>query len=76
MGDRIGGSGVSHYVVKESTGINYMLLAIQNAFGVLDSNRIPHNIVAKNVAGNYIIPVQGSGVVEEIQGIESLQKDS
>lgn len=76
VGARIGGSGVSHYIVKESTGINYMQLAIQNAFGVLDSNRISHNIVAKNVVGNYIIPVQGSGVVEEIQGIESLQKDS
>ncbi|MGG4268043.1 ATP-grasp domain-containing protein [Peribacillus simplex] len=76
VGTRIGGSGISHYIVKESTGINYMQLAIQNAFGILESNRIPHNIVAENVVGNYIIPVQGSGVVEEIQGIESIQKDS
>lgn len=76
VGARVGGSGISHYIVKESTGINFLQLAIENAFEVLEPNRIS-KITTKNVVvGNYIIPVQGSGIFEEIQGLESLKNDS
>ncbi|WP_078409901.1 ATP-grasp domain-containing protein [Priestia abyssalis] len=75
VGARIGGSGVSHYIVKESTGINYIKLAIKNAFGILELDSIPSKIVATNVAGNYIIPVKGSGIFEKIKGLENLKDD-
>ncbi|MEC1500959.1 ATP-grasp domain-containing protein [Bacillus sonorensis] len=72
VGARIGGSGISHYIVKESTGINFMKLVIQNAFEPLDKHL--EEIRAERTAGNYIIPVQGSGIFEQIDGLEAVKQ--
>ncbi|ATH93819.1 phosphoribosylglycinamide synthetase [Bacillus glycinifermentans] len=73
VGARIGGSGISHYIVKESTGINFMQLVIQNALKPLDRH-LEDGIRAKRTAGNYIIPVQGSGTFEKIDGLEDIKQ--
>ncbi|QHZ45013.1 MULTISPECIES: ATP-grasp domain-containing protein [unclassified Bacillus (in: firmicutes)] len=72
VGARIGGSGVSHFIVKESTGINFMQLVIQNAFQPLE--QLKDDIHPKRTAGNYIIPVQGSGAFEKIDGLEEVKE--
>ncbi|MEC1258981.1 ATP-grasp domain-containing protein [Bacillus swezeyi] len=74
VGARIGGSGVSHYIVKESTGINFMQLVIQNAFKPLEEHQFTGQIHPKKTAGNYIIPVQGAGTFEKIDGLETVKK--
>lgn len=76
IGARIGGSGISHYIVKESTGVNYIRLAISNAFDSLDKDTIDQDAKPFRVAGNYIIPVQGSGIFERIDGLDELNEMS
>jgi predicted ATP-grasp superfamily ATP-dependent carboligase len=73
VGTRIGGSGISHYIVKESTGINYMQLAIKSAFKELNPSDIPPKTNQPRVVGNYIIPIQGSGIFEGITGLDKLK---
>ncbi|MCY8038679.1 ATP-grasp domain-containing protein [Bacillus paralicheniformis] len=74
VGARIGGSGVSHYIVKESTGINFMQLVLQNAIKPLESSEFKEEIRPVKTAGNYIIPVQGSGTFEKIDGLEEVKQ--
>lgn len=75
IGARIGGSGISHYIVKESTGINYMELVFYYVLG-LKPPALKDKGQQKKVVGNYIIPVQGHGIFKEIQGVEDVHRDS
>ncbi|GGE59496.1 ATP-grasp domain-containing protein [Priestia taiwanensis] len=75
IGARIGGSGISHYIVKASTGINYMELAFKYVLGVQDCDAYNNEKKIHKVAGNYIIPVQGHGIVEGFEGIDSVRAD-
>lgn len=76
IGARIGGAGISSYIVHESTGINLMRLTIENAFYQLTPERIPNPIHADRVAGNYIIPVKGFGKFKYLDGLEKLHSDA
>ncbi|MEA5100861.1 ATP-grasp domain-containing protein [Pantoea sp. S18] len=71
---RVGGSGISHYIVKASTDINFLQLVICQAFGM--EIPIKLELMAKSIftAGNYIIPVQGSGIFIEIDGLANLRE--
>ncbi|MBU5263628.1 ATP-grasp domain-containing protein [Bacillus atrophaeus] len=73
---RIGGSGISHFIVKESTGVNFMELIIRNAFGLLFEDVLGGPITASKTVGNYIIPVQGSGTFVEVSGLEDIKRQS
>ncbi|BBL32105.1 ATP-grasp domain-containing protein [Pantoea ananatis] len=65
---RIGGSGISHFIVKASTGINFLQLVICQALNMAKPD-LPDNVTSKHTAGNYIIPLQGDGIFKEIKGI-------
>ena len=75
IGARIGGSGISHYIVKESTGINYMELVFYYVLG-LKPPVLKNERKRKKVVGNYIIPVQGHGIFKEIRGLEDVRRDT
>lgn len=72
---RIGGSGISHYIVHESTGVNFMELVLKHALGQIDESIIHNKYKENKVAGNYIIPVKGSGIFKEFKNIEVIKKD-
>lgn len=65
---RIGGSGISHFIVKASTGINFLQLVMHQALNMSQPD-LPDTVSARHTAGNYIIPLQGNGIFKEIKGI-------
>ncbi|MEQ8965572.1 MAG: ATP-grasp domain-containing protein [Azospirillaceae bacterium] len=71
IGARIGGSGVSQFVVQESTGIDYAGLQFRQAAGAplpdLPPTPEPHA-----AAGNWIIPLGGHGRLVEIAGLSAV----
>lgn len=73
VGARIGGSGVSHFIVKASTGFN---LAKWSLFAALGQEvEIPNsNEVAKCIAGNYIVPTKGHGEITSLKGFNNVLK--
>jgi hypothetical protein len=68
IGARIGGSGVSHFVVEHSTGIDFAGNALRVALG-----RSPVGLVDQPAtvahAGNYIVPTGGTGTIADISGL-------
>ncbi len=74
IGARVGGSGVSHFVVQESTGIDFLRLTLDCALGQLDCAELPLAPRPVATAGNYIIPVNGHGVVAGIDNLEAIQR--
>lgn len=75
IGARVGGSGVSHFVVKESAGIDFLGLTLDYALGRADCAGLPADPQPQATAGNYIIPVNGHGVVAEIANLDALRRD-
>lgn len=73
IGARVGGSGVSHFIVEQSTGIDFVGLALANALGPVDCAGLPERPRPRATAGNYIIPVQGHGTVAAIDGLAQIQ---
>ena len=71
IGARIGGSGVSQFVVLESTGIDYAGLQFRQAAGapLPDLPAAPEPIAA---AGNWIIPLGGHGRLVEVIGLKAV----
>lgn len=68
IGARVGGSGVSHFIVRHSTGIDFLGNALRAAVGIAPVGLVDDPPIA-GYAGNYIVPNGGSGVVEEISGL-------
>jgi hypothetical protein len=71
IGARIGGSGVSHFVVQESTGIDYAGLQFRQAAGapLPDLPPTPQPVAA---AGNWIIPLGGHGRLVGLAGLPAV----
>lgn len=73
VGAHIGGSGVSHFIVKESTGINLAKWSLCTAIG--EKVDIPNiNETSKVIAGNYIIPTKGHGEITSLNGFNNVLK--
>ncbi|TBW49360.1 ATP-grasp domain-containing protein [Marinobacter halodurans] len=73
---RVGGQGISHYIVKETTGVNLLKLVFLNALGELRESDLPNPVVPSKTAGNYIIPVRGSGVFQKIDCERNILDDA
>ncbi|MFD8013149.1 ATP-grasp domain-containing protein [Streptomyces sp. NPDC058955] len=81
MGARIGGSGVSHYIVSGVTGLDFAAQALRIAAGITDgitdgtdagSGALPAPLGA---AANYIVPCGGYGRITAIHGLDALRDD-
>ena len=74
IGARIGGSGVSHVITNESIGINLAALCIYQCLGLDEKVQSILNKPKDDIyiAGNYIIPVRGGGVMKGINGIKNI----
>ena len=71
IGARIGGSGVSHFVVEQSTGVSFAALCMKAALG-LPTPALPDVLPAARVAANYIIPLRGDGRFNGFSGLEKV----
>ena len=60
IGARIGGSGVSHFIVEQGTGISLAELCMLQALG-LPTSPLPDALPVRKVSANYIIPLRGEG---------------
>lgn len=72
IGARIGGSGVSHFIVQQGTGVSFAALCMKAALG-LDTPRLPDIVPVRKVSANYIIPLRGSGVFKGFRGMEHVK---
>ncbi|MFI0781050.1 ATP-grasp domain-containing protein [Streptomyces sp. NPDC021212] len=76
LGARIGGSGVSGYIVRNVTGLDFAADALRIATGLppraFGADRTPS---ATGAAANYIVPCGGSGRITAIHGLEELRAD-
>jgi hypothetical protein len=72
IGARIGGSGVSHFVVEQSTGVSLVELCMLSALG-LPTPSLPPALPAQKAAANYIIPLRGMGRFKEYAGLEQVK---
>lgn len=68
VGARIGGSGVSHFIVAESTGVDLAGEAIRAALGRPPSTLTDAPPVRAH-AGNYIVQTGGTGRITAIEGL-------
>ena len=60
IGARIGGSGVSHFIVEQGTGVSLAELCMLQALG-LPTSPLPDVLPVRKVSANYIIPSRGEG---------------
>ena len=60
IGARIGGSGVSHFIVEQGTGVSLAELCMLQALG-LPTSPLPDALPVRKVSANYIIPLRGEG---------------
>lgn len=72
IGARIGGSGVSHYIVSNVTGIDFAGHALRAAAGIAEPVGVP---TVRAAAANYIVPCGGSGRITAIHGLDELRDD-
>ncbi|QKV96351.1 ATP-grasp domain-containing protein [Streptomyces sp. NA02950] len=76
LGARIGGSGVSQYIVQHVTGRDFAADALRIAAGLsplsFGDGRTP---AATGAAANYIVPCGGSGRIESVHGLAELHDD-
>ncbi|WP_417510864.1 ATP-grasp domain-containing protein [Methylophaga sp.] len=73
IGARIGGEGVCHFLVKESTGVNFAKLLLDWAAGVKIEEDLPTNPKPYRYSLNYNIRVNKGGILKSIQGLELLK---
>ncbi|WP_375673455.1 acetyl-CoA carboxylase biotin carboxylase subunit family protein [Bartonella sp. TS82HLJMH] len=71
IGARIGGSGVSHFIVEQGTGISFAKLCMNAALAEKNLD-LPDILPAKKVAANYIIPLHGYGRFSEFSGLDKV----
>ncbi|WP_375703430.1 acetyl-CoA carboxylase biotin carboxylase subunit family protein [Bartonella sp. AD13SXNS] len=71
IGARIGGSGVSHFIVEQSTGISFAKLCMKAALAEQNLD-LPDVLPAKKVAANYIIPLHGDGRFSGFLGLDKV----
>lgn len=71
IGARVGGSGVSHFIVAESTGVDFAGNALRVALGEPPLG-LPEAPVVRGYAGNFIVPCGGAGVIDRIDGLAEL----
>ncbi|MGW2326253.1 ATP-grasp domain-containing protein [Streptomyces sp. NPDC001700] len=76
LGARIGGSGVSGYIVRNVTGLDFAADALRIATGQPPRSFHPgHSPAATGAAANYIVPCGGSGRITAIHGLDELRAD-
>ncbi|WP_375678029.1 acetyl-CoA carboxylase biotin carboxylase subunit family protein [Bartonella sp. AP72JLCBS] len=71
IGARIGGSGVSHFIVEQGTGISFAKLCM-NAALAEQTPDLPDILPAEKVAANYIIPLCGHGRFSGFSGLDKV----
>ncbi|WP_208434323.1 ATP-grasp domain-containing protein [Bartonella taylorii] len=71
IGARIGGSGVSHFIVEQGTGISFGKLCM-NAALAEQNLELPDVLPAEKVAANYIIPLRGHGRFSGFSGLDKV----
>jgi biotin carboxylase len=77
VGARVGGSGVSHYIVEGATGVDFAAQALRVAAGLAPSRFTPGGPApAIAAAANYIVPCGGSGPITAIHGFDEVRADS
>ncbi|WP_366657581.1 ATP-grasp domain-containing protein [Fodinicurvata sp. EGI_FJ10296] len=70
IGARIGGSGVSDFIVEEATGLSFTGLCLDAARG-RQMPELPPVSWPTRIPGNYIIPLAGHGRFDGIDGLET-----
>jgi biotin carboxylase len=75
IGGRVGGSGVSHYIVQASTGVDYFGEVLAAAVGREPAVMSLPEIPARAAAGNYIVQCQGAGVFQGVDGLDGVEAD-
>lgn len=73
IGARIGGSGVSHFTVKEATGLDCFGLCVQYLKG-MDVTTVIKARKQNRYAGNYIVPIGSGGVFVGLNGKQRVQE--
>jgi ATP-grasp domain/ATP-grasp N-terminal domain len=71
MGARIGGSGVVHFMVEQSSGVDFARATLQQATGRLDHFEVGER--RERTAANWIVPLGGSGIYEGLAGLQEVQ---
>ncbi|WP_375667808.1 MULTISPECIES: acetyl-CoA carboxylase biotin carboxylase subunit family protein [unclassified Bartonella] len=71
IGARIGGSGVSHFIVEQGTRISFAKLCM-NAALAEQTPDLPDILPAEKVAANYIIPLRGHGRFSGFLGLDKV----
>lgn len=73
IGARIGGSGVSHFIVKETTGVNFLDLCLKVALEeTIDIDKELFKSISKH-ACNYIVQIGEGGELLEVKGLKEIQ---
>lgn len=73
LGARIGGSGISHFIVESSTGIDFAGLQYDFALD-RPATPLPDAPHAQAAASNWIIPLGGSGTLVDIEGLDEVAR--
>ena len=73
IGARIGGSGVSHFIVEQGTGVSLAELCMLQALG-LPTSPLPDVLPVRKVSANYIIPLRGEGRFCGFIGMEAVRQ--
>lgn len=73
IGARIGGSGISHFIVESSTGIDFAGLQYDFILGH-PSTPLPSSPCPLRAASNWIIPLGGSGTLVDIEGLDEVAR--
>lgn len=76
IGARIGGEGVCHFLVKESTGINFSKIVLNWAIGNEINDISEFRPKFSQFALNYNIRVKNGGVVNKISGLSKLKNNN
>jgi biotin carboxylase len=73
-GARVGGSGISHYVAQQVTGVDYAA----EAFRICAGRRPLHwdePLTKRGFGANYAIPIGGSGIIRAMRGFDEVRAD-
>ena len=73
-GARVGGSGISHYVAQQVTGVDYAAEAFRICAG-LRPLHWDEPLVKRGVGANYAIPIGGSGLIRAMDGFDEVRAD-
>lgn len=75
IGARIGGSGCAHFNVEGSTGIDFSNLWFSFLTGDMQAHSWPpQSDQLGRAASSWILPLGGSGVLTEIEGLEDVRR--